>query len=320
MVAPPDNFESGVNAREKKTTHIKLILCTSIAHVHIARAWIDIVYYIMGCYHPIELTPYGHVRPVIVPCGRCIGCRIEKSRTWAIRIMCESRLKEENRFLTLTYEKDIHTLNKKDIILFVKRLRKRVGEKLRYYQCGEYGERHWRPHHHMILFGYKFTDEKIWPEPSKSGERQYVSDTLNGLWGNGMCWIGDVTFDSAAYVAGYVTKKFTNKDAEEIKKHYQGRLPEYATMSRRPGIGAGFVDKYYSDIYNGDRCLVRKGVEIHPPRYFDDRARKTHKEDIDQTKLDRQVRIRNGQKITPFELDTLERTAKINQQRNKREF
>jgi hypothetical protein len=235
--------------------------------------------------------------------------------------MCEAHGYDCNSFLTLTYENDPWTLNKSDIQKFIRSLRKRTRLKLRYYQCGEYGEEKMRPHHHMVLFDYQFPDEELWPQLSKSGEKQYVSNLLNETWGRGMCWIGRLTFDSAAYVAGYVTKKYTNKlEPEKEKEHYQGRMKEFSTMSRRPGIGADFVDKYYRDIYSGDFCLTRGGVKLKPPRFFDDRARKTHREEIDQIKLDRQVKKRHGQKITLFELDTLERTAKINQKRNRRQF
>ena len=78
--------------------------------------------------------------------------------------------------------------------------------------------------------------------------------------------IGDVTFESAAYVARYCTKKITGKLAHE---HYKGKLPEYATMSRRPGIGRAWLEKYKDDVYNYDYVVVRNGLKLRPPRYYD---------------------------------------------------
>ena len=206
-----------------------------------------------------------------LPCGKCIGCRLERSRQWAMRLMHESELHDYNCFLTLTYD-DVHlpengSLNKKHFQDFMKRLRFKYSDiPIRFYHCGEYGEQLGRPHYHALLFGFDFPD-KEYSFTSPSGEDQYVSEILNKVWEKGNCTIGDVTFESAAYVARYCTKLITGDAAEA---HYQGKQREYATMSRRPGIARGWYDQFKKDAYPSDFLIVR-GAKCKPPRYYDSR-------------------------------------------------
>lgn len=224
-----------------------------------------------------------------VPCGQCIGCKLERSRQWAVRCMHEAKMHERNCFLTLTYAPEKlpegGTLVKKHFQDFMKRLRRKFvpvmpdnlsldeQEKwnffygIRFYHCGEYGENGERPHYHAILFNFFPEDAKFF---TMSGDNKlYVSQILDDLWSHGFVTIGDVTFDSAAYCARYCTKKVTGSGAVS---HYRGRLPEYATMSRRPGIGKAWYDKFKSDCYPSDLLIfptangVKKGK---PPRYYD---------------------------------------------------
>ena len=159
-------------------------------------------------------------QPQDVPCGQCIGCRLERSRQWAIRIVHESQMHEQSYFLTLTYNNEFlpktGSLQKADVQLFMKRLRKKFGKGIRYYYCGEYGEKFHRPHYHLIIFGCEFPDKILWK--IERGNRLWISEDLNKLWKKGYCSIGMVTFESAAYVARYVTKKITGKQANQ---HYE---------------------------------------------------------------------------------------------------
>ena len=206
---------------------------------------------------------------IVLPCGQCYACRIAKSREWAARCVLEAKMHDDNCFITLTYD-DNHvppdmSLVKKDFTNFIKRLRFNTGEKIRYYACGEYGELYQRPHFHACLFGYKPKDLVIWSV--RNGVNLYRSAEIEKAWQyQGYCTVGDVTYDSAAYVARYVLKKVTGSMAES---HYQGREPEYTVMSRRPGIAADFFEKYDTDIYGKDFIVIRDGVKLKPPRYFD---------------------------------------------------
>lgn len=205
-------------------------------------------------------------QPIDVPCGQCIGCRLERSRQWAVRCMHEASLHDENCFLTLTYNNENlpakGTLIKRDMQLFFKRLRKRIGKKISYYHCGEYGENFCRPHYHAIVFGYYPTD---CIEYNTGSSKVRCSKEIEELWPYGYNVVGDVSFDSCAYVARYITKKIFGEKAEE---YYNGRLPEYTTMSRRPAIGKKWIDKYKKEVYDNDSIIMR-GVEMKPPKYYD---------------------------------------------------
>lgn len=206
---------------------------------------------------------------ILLPCGQCTACRLNKSREWATRCVLESKMHEENCFITLTYNDENlpadYGLCKKHFTDFMKRLRKNTGEKIRYYAAGEYGDLYSRPHYHACLFGWKPKDLQLYSV--RNGINLYLSETLLKAWQyKGYVTVGDVTFESAAYVARYVMKKITGERAEE---HYQGRQPEYTVMSRRPGIGASFFEKYSTDIYGKDFIVIRDQIKCKPPKYFD---------------------------------------------------
>lgn len=239
---------------------------------------------------------------ISLPCGQCIGCRLERSRQWAMRCVHESELYDRNCFVTLTYdEKHLPkdgSVKVRDFQLFMKKLRKAYPEdRIRFFHCGEYGEKNLRPHYHACLFNFDFDDKVLWSV--RNGNRLYVSDSLCHIWGNGLCVIGDVTFDSAAYVARYIMKKVTGDDAD---KHYQGRSPEYVTMSRgckkigTGGIGKGWFDKFKSDIYPSDFAVVR-GVKVHPPKFYD---RLFELECPDQFSVIKERRLSRLKHLTPL--------------------
>lgn len=214
--------------------------------------------------------------PINLPCGQCIGCRLERSRQWAVRIMHEASLHERNCFLTLTFDEDHvpsdYSLNVVTFQKFMKRYRKMFGP-VRFFHCGEYGELNFRPHYHAIIFGHDF-DDRIQCD-LRTQNALFVSPSLQKLWPFGRATIGDVTFESAAYCARYITKKVTGDLADT---HYErvhsvtGEIykvsPEYTTMSRRPGIGRGWYDKYHSEVFPQDRVIAR-GVESKPPRAYE---------------------------------------------------
>ena len=255
----------------------------------------------MACYHPLKgvrgevnsngkrplLFDFRVVEcssqiPTLVPCGQCVGCRLEYSRQWAMRCLDEAKMHSENSFITLTFD-DAHlpvdrSLDKRDFQLFMKRLRKRLAKKVRFFHAGEYGERFGRPHYHALIFGHGFSDRKFLRRTG-SGFDIYTSAELGSCWPFGYSSVGDVTFESAAYVARYCmdTIRISEKSTEVMKDKYEERyvdkktgvmrLPEYTTMSRRPGIGWSWFERYKGDI--GDGQKVVRGVEVKCPRYYD---------------------------------------------------
>lgn len=326
----------------------------------------------MPCYRPLEAwqTVQGEVvfkkgqgsrhydiqRELNLACGQCVGCKLERSRQWAVRCTHEKQIHEESSFLTLTYRDGElppgDSLDHRDIQLLLKKLRrhavrtlprskippsrrvstrktawrsnyeiqKRLGKikinYLRYYMCGEYGPKTLRPHYHMILFGHWFGDSKK-HTVSRSATRDtiYKSETLNKIWGKGDCYIGEVTFESAAYVARYIMKKINGPLAE---KHYEKidadtgeiikRQPEYTRMSLKPGIGAKWYKKYKADIYPQGTVLAR-GHKSKSPKYYDKLYEKEQPLQYEDLQWEREKEA-NPADNTPERLATRERVAR----------
>lgn len=180
-----------------------------------------------------------------VSCGRCLPCRIKKRKIWTHRMMLELRLHGDASFMTLTYDPESKhypeggVLVPKHLTDFIKRIRRNfTSNPIRYFAVGEYGERSGHPHYHAILFGY----------PTCSGSMCYRKKPIRcqaceiafNAWGKGHIFNGDVTKDSCAYVAGYVTKGWTTiNEYTNAEGRLGGRPPEFARMSRSPGLGAG---------------------------------------------------------------------------------
>jgi len=273
----------------------------------------------MPCYHPItayqcgdgsivfqERRWFNTVKTLSLPCGQCIGCRLERSRQWAMRCMHEAQMHEENCFITLTYNPEHlpndNSLHHDHFQRFIKRLRKGLSPKLiRYYMAGEYGEQFGRPHYHACIFGHTFKDKKF-HKKTEAGSIIYTSDELASYWqahnpitgkseSIGFSSVGDVTFESAAYVARYIMKKQTGKDAW---KHYTDKengnikQAEYNKMSLKPGIGTTWLQKYQTDVYPHDYVIVR-GKKMRPPKFYDKKYAKENPYEYDEILYKREI-------------------------------
>lgn len=207
-------------------------------------------------------------------CGKCIGCLLDRSRDWATRISCESQFHDSNSFITLTYSDanlpENGSLDFEHLRYFFVHLRKYLyttfGIYVRYFACGEYGTNYLRPHYHVCLHGFSFLHDRQ-PVSRSNGNILYNSATLAKLWPHGMSWIGDLTYESAAYTARYVLKKSFGYFANPDK--YDGKVPEAVRMSLKPGLANKFFDRYFSDIYPHDFVVLLNGRKVKPPRYFD---------------------------------------------------
>lgn len=215
----------------------------------------------------------------------CVGCRLERARQWAMRCMHEKRLHSASAWLTLTYrnerltflENGLATLVKRDVQLFLKRLRSGRQSELRYFMCGEYGETTQRPHYHVLMLNTSFPDMKF-HKRSRSGKNLFASAELDGVWKLGDCLIGEVDFESCAYTAGYMLKNdYVVGRLEEYKeaqaRRLAGRQEEYIAMSLKPGLGAGYWSKYQDEICQHDSVIVR-GHEVSIPRFYSERWKK----------------------------------------------
>lgn len=215
-----------------------------------------------------------------VKCGQCMECRLAYSREWAIRISHEARMHDQSCFLTLTYD-DVNLplhgqLVKRDLQLFFKRLRKLVGP-FRYVASGEYGELSRRPHFHVALFGLDFSSDRIEYGQGIRGDKIFVSPVVGRIWGKSVFpmghTIGSLTFESAAYIARYITKKITGKGASPrpLACSPDGELvmpnPEFLVCSK--GIGrAWFRDYFMQDVYPHARVITDQGTPAPVPRYY----------------------------------------------------
>lgn len=295
----------------------------------------------MACFHPLSAfqsnfkkpngkcsiafkTSNPSYKPIQLPCGQCIGCRLERSRQWAIRCHHEASLHENNCFITLTYDNDHlpidNSLNVRHFQLFMKRLRKKFprtpNNNIRFYHCGEYGEKLGRPHYHALIFNLDFPDRRHHQTINK--QKLYTSKILSELWPMGFCLIGDVSFQSAAYVARYIMKKVNGELADD---HYYDsetgswKKPEYTTMSRRPGIGKNWLNKFQTDIYPGDFVVI-DNKKMRPPKYYDTQLELSDPESYEIIKENRvAAALKHVDNNTPSRLKVREavQQARLNQ-------
>ena len=331
----------------------------------------------MGCVKPLEayrgkhgvVTFNRHLSVSRVafklPCGRCIGCRLERARQWGLRCMHEAKLWPQNCFITLTYSDEFlppyGSLSVRDIQLFMKRLRKgkkaSASNPIRFFLGGEYGERNLRPHYHAVLFNCGFADRRLLS--NAGGVNLYTSDELSGYWSGvgeasfgcagvsdggggdnppsraalGHASIGEVNYKTAIYCAKCALKRVNGEMAES---HYgvmdqdgclHMRVPEFALMSRRPGIGHGYYEKYGSEYLEHDNVIV-DGREAPGCRFYDGRSDTRAKHDDDRLLCfcrycsNKRKRKLNAAKArsdnTPERLDVKERIMEANASRKER--
>lgn len=229
-----------------------------------------------------------------IPCGHCIDCRLQYSRQWADRCMFEAESYDPSEcwFVTLTYDND-HimdigsdlfpgTLVKTELSAFMKRLRananyRNISKEIRFYGCGEYGSKTFRPHYHIILFGMPLKEcdtLKSWIK-TKTGFWTYRSPYLEKVWKSGLVVVSPISWDTCAYVARYVMKKVNGLTTDEYIA--AGVEPEFVLMSRKPGIGSRYFDEHYEKIYKTDEVFIKGkdgGRKGKPPKFFDKKLEK----------------------------------------------
>jgi hypothetical protein len=281
------------------------------------------------CVRPLKAwqTPSGAVlfsapsvgdRALDLPCGQCIECRLARSREWAVRCMHEASMYVPTEddpyvgswFVTLTYDDD-HVpsdgnLQPEELQLYLKRVRKKFGS-VRFFACGEYGDETSRPHYHLCMFGLRLRDLVYYR--GSADARLYNSREFGSCWRFGFTVVGAVTFDSAAYVARYVTKKVTKDHAAARVSPLPNRVSEFGRMSLRPGIGESWLRKYVDDVYNYDHVVIN-GRECRPPRYYDRKLAEWNLPRLYTHKQARQLKAeRSEDQNTPAQLAAREAIA-----------
>lgn len=217
----------------------------------------------MACITPYHVKDKHSMCKIPVPCGKCPECRSRRISGWSFRLEQESRRSLSAWFVTLTYgtesvpitNKGFMTLYKPDLQNFYKRLRKISNEKLKYYACGEYGSKSFRPHYHMILFNAQVADiDAAW--------------SLKGV-PIGNVHFGDVNGASIGYCLKYMSK------VSRIPMHANDdRISEFSLMSKRLGsnyLTDAMIDWHKSDLNDRMHLVLKDGRKIAMPRYYKDK-------------------------------------------------
>lgn len=283
----------------------------------------------MVCYCPLQawrgryLTASGK-RPLVfnraaalnpnvsqsVPCGQCVGCRLEYSRQWAVRSSHEMQCHDRNCFVTLTFSDEALlsplsrgvkpwerlSVNVRELQLFMKRLRRKYPHKIRFFGCGEYGDDNDRPHYHAILFNHDFEDKKPWKR-NGNGDMLYRSSELELLWPHGYSSVAAASFKTAAYVARYMMKKVKGRLSQKayaprivpVSGEIMERSPEFAKMSQ--SLGKSWFQKYGSDVYPSDEVVI-DAIPQKPPKFYDGMAETMEEYHIERIKRERRARAR----------------------------
>lgn len=245
----------------------------------------------MRCSSPVRIKdPNDSKGYIYVRCGNCKACRLEYQNAWAKRAELELKSHDDNLWVALTYdpvhlslqnleyEEDtslshlgrigrIDSLEKDELKLFWKRLRKAVAPiKLRYMQCGEYGDRFNRPHYHAIIFGLSPLHPVFSSLHYDAKRKGYVG--VLPIWPFGDFWLSEkpATINNAQYLAKYIQKKHKGKDAERYYSE-ENKNPEFFSVSNRPGIGFEKITQF-ADFYSTHPYYVRNGRKTTLPRYM----------------------------------------------------
>lgn len=222
-----------------------------------------------------------------IPCGTCSICKANQARKKAERAMAEASTWEHNEVINLTYNEEnlplntkadgtkVATLRYKDVQDFKKRLLKHWKKKynqtgIRFLCACEYGEKHKRPHYHLIMYNFEAKDKKFFGY-TKKGSKEWGSEEITKIWGKGNITIGEVTPETIQYVSNYCLKKFKGKKAKGIYKEL-GIEPESVRSSNRKGLGAMFIEKHLEQYKDNGKCYI--GTENGPKAittnsYFD---------------------------------------------------
>lgn len=262
------------------------------------------------------------VKVIELPCRKCLGCKMARSREWAIRCQHEAQMHEHNCFITLTYDEknipDDRGLQYIDFQLFMKRLRKRfTGTEIKFFMCGEYTPQKGRPHFHACLFGLDFADKKYFRK-TKRGSKIYRSRILEELWDKGFSTIGTVNAASAGYVARYLIDKqretrhyeYIDKETGEVHQ----REKEFQKMSLRDAIGKRWYEQFKSDVFPHDYIII-DGRKAPVPGYYRQLLRRSDLAEYQKVTDKRIAYIESDKRTAKEKLDERVRREKCLQEK-----
>lgn len=270
--------------------------------------------------HAFDSRYWRRLETFLIPCGQCVGCRLDYSRRWATRLMLELECHIVAFFVTLTYNDDYvprgdniaYTLVPEDVQKFLKRLRRDqeyrgIDKKIRFFLAGEYGEKFHRPHYHLILFDWIPPEDDLqFLKYSFNGDKYYYSMSLQKLWPYGNNLVTNVCWKSCAYVARYILKKQNGQKAREYEE--LGIEPEFSRMSRMPGIGKEYYDLHSKEMLDLGYVQMPDGLQAPIPRYFDPFYEMDYPEEYEKLSEDRILTAKMMQQVKEYatELDYFE--------------
>lgn len=270
----------------------------------------------------LKNTPF--YKKTIIPCRKCIGCRLDYSREWANRGYLEAKKSDNNYFVTLTYDDNYiyipdtfiskngitytktddwnGTLIKDHFSKFIHDLRQIMDREqnhkgFKFLGCGEYGGKTNRPHYHVILFNIPLPSDTFYNSRLINKEFYFQNKYIERSWRYGISNITTATWSTIAYVSRYVTKKIYGTQAEE-EYSSKGQIPEFIRMSK--GIGRDYYENEKSNIYKNDEIIIKNRQGVHstiPPKYFDKLYEKENPEKFNEIKNKRKKEIKDINKI-----------------------
>lgn len=244
----------------------------------------------------IEFINENYNGDYMLPCRKCLSCKMENARQWALRSQLEIESNPGNNwFITLTYNNQNVPMNKNnsltlkddDLSNFINTLRvsmfRKKKKKFKYLAGSEYGSRTFRPHYHLCIFSLELDDLVPTGKKNDMGQPYFSSKYIEQIWGKGNVIIGEVNYESAGYVARYTFKKQTKMDYKKLEIE-----PEKLRMSK--GIGQKYFEDNYEHIYDYDNLYVQAGGKVKnspPPRYYDRLLEKVNPLMLEMVKADR---------------------------------
>lgn len=233
-------------------------------------------------------------REFLIGCGRCLGCQLDRSSSWATRATHEARYFDRNCFVTLSWRDEAMPSNpaeaRYELRKFQARFRAEFGAGKRFFGCMELGERFSRPHAHFIVYGEDFKEACRPLGSSKSRNPLWTNPVLDRIWPFGFAWVGEFTSDSAAYVARYVVKKAGQPAVVSLAHPVTGELADWPTVYRpfyplRPALGVRFLEEFSEDVWSGLRA--RGGARVPTPRAYSKRLKVVDPDRYEQLVEDR---------------------------------
>lgn len=290
----------------------------------------------------------AYVKKQIIPCGKCIGCRLDYSREWANRGYLESKLWKQNFFVTITYNEDninipewiedqdgytydndgtwTGTLVPKHLTQFIKNVRQIMKrehnqDNIRFMACGEYGTETERPHYHIIFFNLKLPIEDLYNPRIIHKEIYYQSHIIERAWKYGISNVSECSWNTIAYTARYITKKINGPNSLQEYSE-KGQIKEFFRVSRMPGIGEGYYQKHWKEIYEKDEIIIKNKqgiISCKPPKYFDELYKKDHPNEWKELQWKREREAKNANKIKDLETSIFRQEQLLIDERSKEE-